>query len=1044
MLSLSVPLTNLFMGIRLPAGVISPPPGVPLDPGSPAVMVFSMIPWMLAGGIFGPTAAAGLGLLSGLLQATWETHNAFNPLEMSLLATVFAFAVNQRYRTAIFRLTRHPLAAGLVLSFFYPLLYLISTPFSILLPSGVRLEYTLSHIGLATLIMGIELFVGSLFTEIIATAVPNYWGGEGQLEPSPVEKSLQVRLVFILAPITLILVVSLLAADWYFAGKAASSMLKNNMQNTAIIASQNVPIFIEMGQTTIQEIATYPDLQNLGDARSVNKTLAHIIRTKPFFEQLLVFDQNGELFAAYPNDDFTGTRMPIDEKYGIEAALDNFPIQTFSIPPDPNKNTAQVSFVAPIADKHGEVLGVIVGRTDLGANLLSQPIIASLSSLEDINGNGYLLDHEEKILFHPNRALVSKEYTGTKSESADFQESLAPDGTPSLIYYKPVGGYPWSIVIMVPKTQIDRLSIAIAVPILIVLVVLSTFGVIVFKHGLNSVTRSLTKLATGAGLISHGDFDKPMPVEGSDEVGQLGQSFEHMRVKLKTRLEQLDRMVTISQRVASSLQIKQTITSILNAALWTGADSARAVLPPDVVPSLNGNQTEAISFGAGPSEATYSYLDDQILAYSIRHEQLVLSSMSRPHLFNLPEKVPHPASLISIALNNENSHLGVLWVAYDKPHTFSNEEVNYLSELAKQAANAAANTKLYLNAEIERQHLSAILYSSADPILVTDQKHRLVLANPIAWQVLGIRMDYKEEDPIDEIITQKELVNLMRSPAEEPQTIEVTLPNRQVYLATASPVIADGKQIGRICVLTDVTRWKEINALKSEFVSTVSHDMRYPLTLIHGYASMVEMVGQLNDQQTNYLNKIIENVESMSHLVNNLLDLRRIEAGIGLHIEMVQVREIVDKVVDSLQPMAKQKNIQLSLEIPAETVPMIEADNALLQKAIYNLIENAIKFTPKGGQVNVQVYGKDDRIFFTVADTGVGISPVDQAQLFEKFYHRPKKEGLFEPSGSGLGLAIVKSIADRHNGQVWVESELGKGSTFYLVIPILQTVSEED
>jgi len=1036
LLGLLTPLTSLFIGLRLPPGVVSPPPGVPVDPLGPAILVFSVIPWMIAAGFLGPTAAAGIGIYSGLLTSLWETHNPYTPLIASTLAILFAAMMSQRYRTSLYKLIRHPLAGAVLLTFIYPVLYLLTTPFSTQIPASTRLEYTLNHWGIALLIVGVELFFGGLFTEIIAGAVPEHWGGVGNLVPSPAEKSLQLRLLFIFAPLTLLLVFGLLAGDWYFAGRAAQGMFEDNMSSTANVAVSYIPYFIESGHLSINEITQDPGLQDMDTAANIETAIAYRMSQRPFFDQILVFDDERELVAAYPGEENTGTSMPIDEQYGIISALKNFPIQIFSLPPEEGKSGAQISFIAPIVNENAnEVVGAVVGRTDLKTNSLSIPIITSLSSTSEIEGTGYLLDHDNKILYHQDDEMVYKDFPGLDQMEEGFFEGLSPDGTPSLVYYEQADGSPWSVLIMVPKNEADQLSVTIAIPLLVIAAILISIGFVILRYGLHSVTQSLRNLAADTGMISAGKMDTSVPVKGEDEVGQLGESLENMRIKVKDRLEKLDRLVMISHGIASNYQIGETLKSICVAGLETNADSVRIVIPPEMIPSINGGSKSADAFGAGPSENIYKYLDEQILAYARRHDRLVLTNLLRPRLFNLPNKSPHPESLIAIALQENQNYYGVLWAAYDEPHTFSTEEVGFLSNLAKQAAISIANTRQFLNSEIERQQLSAILSSSPDPILVTDTKNNLLIANPAAWEILGLRVGVSEQNPLEEIIPNKDLLNLMRSPSSEPQTIEVTLPNRQVYLATATPVLNEDERIGRICVLTDVTRLKEINALKSEFVSTVSHDMRHPLTLIHGYASMVEMVGPLNEQQAAYLEKIVENVDSLSHLVTNLLDLRRIEAGIGLHIELVQVRVIVDKVVQSLEPQAIQKRIRLSAEIPLETVPLIEADQALLQKAIHNLVENGIKYTNKEGYVKIRAYCMDDRIIFEISDNGVGISPVDQAQLFERFYHRPKKDGLFETSGSGLGLAIVKSIADRHNGQVWVESQLGQGSTFYLSIP---------
>jgi signal transduction histidine kinase len=228
-----------------------------------------------------------------------------------------------------------------------------------------------------------------------------------------------------------------------------------------------------------------------------------------------------------------------------------------------------------------------------------------------------------------------------------------------------------------------------------------------------------------------------------------------------------------------------------------------------------------------------------------------------------------------------------------------------------------------------------------------------------------------------------------------------------------------------------------LDALKSEFVSTVSHDLRSPLTLIRGYSSMLQMVGELDEQQTGYLHKIITAVESMSRLVNNLLDLSRIEAGVGLQLEKQPAQEIIHRVVGDLQLQATQKRIQLSTLLPAEGELLLEADHELLQQALHNLVENAIKYSEAGNKVIVRLAHKDDQVIYEVRDSGIGIAPADQHRLFEKFF-RAARKGMKPERGSGLGLAIVKSIVERHGGQVWLESQLGKGSNFYLVIPMQQ------
>jgi signal transduction histidine kinase len=206
---------------------------------------------------------------------------------------------------------------------------------------------------------------------------------------------------------------------------------------------------------------------------------------------------------------------------------------------------------------------------------------------------------------------------------------------------------------------------------------------------------------------------------------------------------------------------------------------------------------------------------------------------------------------------------------------------------------------------------------------------------------------------------------------------------------------------------------------------------------MRGYATMLEMVGELNEQQQGYVKKIISGVENMSRLVSNLLDLGRIDLGVGLQVENVSVLDIIERVSSALQLQAAQKNIVLSVELSKDMPNTVEADQALLHQAVYNLTENALKYTPENGRVTIGTLSKPGYLIFAIKDSGIGIAPDDLPRLFEKFYRGKQREARAQ-HGSGLGLAIVHSIATNHGGKIWVDSAVGKGSTFYLQIPLVQ------
>jgi signal transduction histidine kinase len=192
----------------------------------------------------------------------------------------------------------------------------------------------------------------------------------------------------------------------------------------------------------------------------------------------------------------------------------------------------------------------------------------------------------------------------------------------------------------------------------------------------------------------------------------------------------------------------------------------------------------------------------------------------------------------------------------------------------------------------------------------------------------------------------------------------------------------------------------------------------------------------MNEQQKEFVSKILTSADQMGNLIENLLDLSRIEAGVGLDLERVQFPDLIESVIQSYRPQAVNKQIALEVEVADDLEP-VEIDPTLIRQAIANLVDNAIKYTSAGGNVIVSAHQQKGNQYLSVKDDGLGIAPTDQARLFERFYRARRQETL-NIKGTGLGLAIVKSIVQQHGGDVGVESRLGDGSTFTLHFPLHQ------
>jgi signal transduction histidine kinase len=212
--------------------------------------------------------------------------------------------------------------------------------------------------------------------------------------------------------------------------------------------------------------------------------------------------------------------------------------------------------------------------------------------------------------------------------------------------------------------------------------------------------------------------------------------------------------------------------------------------------------------------------------------------------------------------------------------------------------------------------------------------------------------------------------------------------------------------------------------------------------ILRGYSTMIQMVGELNQQQKEYAAKINDGLEGLDQMVEKLLDIGRIESGVNLQLETVAPMDMIDHIIRLLQPQAAQRKVQVMRELTLSQDLEIEADKALLQQALYNLIDNAIKFSPVNGQVFLRLQTTEDKVIFEIQDQGPGIAPLDIPKIFDRGSLSSRiQDGYVK--GGGLGMTIVKSIAERHNGRVWVKSVLGRGSTFSLEIPLRQDKKEQ-
>jgi two-component system NtrC family sensor kinase len=250
----------------------------------------------------------------------------------------------------------------------------------------------------------------------------------------------------------------------------------------------------------------------------------------------------------------------------------------------------------------------------------------------------------------------------------------------------------------------------------------------------------------------------------------------------------------------------------------------------------------------------------------------------------------------------------------------------------------------------------------------------------------------------------------------------------RVFAATATPIAG----VGQVVVLHDITHLKKLDQIKSDFVATVSHDLRSPLTAILGYAELIGRAGPVNAQQADFIGRITNSVQAITSLISDLLDLGRIEAGFDAQKEATHLPLVVRYAVEGLRQAAVEKGVELAVEVP-DSLPSVWANPPRLRQMLANLIDNAVKFTPAGGLVQVRAQCEDGQVVIRVRDSGIGIPAAEQQYVFDRFFRASNSQPA--SSGAGLGLTIVKSIVEDHGGRVWLESAPETGTTFSVVLP---------
>ncbi|HSQ18055.1 MAG TPA: ATP-binding protein [Anaerolineales bacterium] len=339
------------------------------------------------------------------------------------------------------------------------------------------------------------------------------------------------------------------------------------------------------------------------------------------------------------------------------------------------------------------------------------------------------------------------------------------------------------------------------------------------------------------------------------------------------------------------------------------------------------------------------------------------------------------------------------------------------------------DSRLSGETKIEPGKLEVMFTQLENGVIVIGRDGRVNLANHAACAILELEETGLTGRPIREVCQHPDMLDICDPLKSHPTHSEINLDDGRVFLVQTSLI----PQVGLVIVLQNISYLKELDRIKTDFVYTVSHDLRSPLTAILGYVELVSRVGPVNEQQQEFIQRVQYSVNSITALINDLLDMGRIEAGFDAGKEIVHLLPIIQEVLDSMRNRIKDKKHTVKVEVPSN-LPAILGNPIRLRQMITNLINNAVKYTPSGGLITILGQAEDGQIILQVSDNGQGILPADQPHVFDKFYRGSNVS--YDAPGSGLGLAIVQTIVQNHQGRVWLDSTPGQGTTFTVVLPV--------
>ena len=827
-------------------------------------------------------------------------------------------------------------------------------------------------------------------------------------------------------------------------------------------------IAINNSLKTVEELSFYSSVikieeENMGELFSV------VLSTRPDVNLVYRLGADGIMLYHYPvgPSSTVGTDFSFRSYYQNALTSDVPLISEGRI--SPTTNQAVATAVMPIRSSNGEFLGLV--GTNIKLESLSDTLSAIISEHENEEGFEILiLDASGQVIAHPDPSFLLKHaneilpdvYTQALDGNSGSIVETDLNDEERLYTYASIPSVDWGVIISRPTanafaTRIILQRITQVAMATFVLIGLAFWGILAWRV-INPIEK-LALISEAIGLDQEVEQSQRRQIERmsrrADQIGNLIRSILRMENSITERMKEQATLLETSTAVVSSLDLSVVLDRILEQVgrllnvqriAIIALDEAHGEFRVRASRGLSQSFTEQLSLQ--PSEPS------SVSMRSLRAREPIQVSDTETDPSYTPQRPRARAegyrAVLGVPLNTQHAPPTCLLVFHPMPHEFTVNEIQLLSSFANQATMAIENAILFERSDARLQEqtrrLEALVQSMDDGLILNDLNGVIIYANRRVAELSQL----SNEDisniqvervisrvlnrSIDDISKEDEVRNILEG-SKQKSEIALMAAGRPLHLRFETFDVTDARDmpIGRGIILHDITADRDLDRMKSNLISTVSHELRTPLAAIKGYAStlLAEDVEWDSKSQGEFLTIISNETDRLTSLVNNLLDLSRIEAGsLKLSLEKCNIEETILRG-------AKQARLESGnrFEVKIEAgLPSIYADVPRLETVIRNLIENSVKYAGEQSYIQVKVNRQNDSIIFRVMDDGPGIPPEKSERIFERFYRLDDSLARVT-SGAGLGLAICQGLVRAHKGEIWVEP-MNAGACIAFSIPL--------